>query len=65
MLEIILNEIDECNATGIWWIYLFLRFSMVYCKSVVSFHSRSLYHRIKGDHDAWLDYLEAEDNKRG
>lgn len=64
MLEIILNEVNECGATGIWKPLLFLRFYMIVCGVTVAFHARSLYHWLKGDYDAWLDYLEAEDNER-
>lgn len=65
MLEVVLNEINECGATGIWRVLLFLRFYMIVCRVTVSFYARCLYHWLKGDYDAWLDYLETESNKRG
>ena len=63
MLEIVLNEVNECGATGVWRVLLFLRFYMIVYKVTVSFHARCLYHWLKGDYDAWLDCLDAEDNK--
>ncbi len=65
MLEIVLNEVNECGATGVWRVLLFLRFYMIVYKVTVSFHARCLYHWLKGDYDAWLDCLDAEDNKGG
>lgn len=65
MLDIVLNEVDECGATGIWKALLFLRFCMIVCRVTVSCHIEALQHRLKGDYDAWLDELEEEMNKRG
>jgi len=63
MLDIVLNEVNECGVTGIWRVLLFLRFYMIVCRVTVSWYIRSFSHWLKGDYDAWLDSLEAEINE--
>lgn len=66
MLEIVLDVLDKYEVTGTRRVWLFLRLCMVCYRVTVSDYIEALYHRVKGDYDAWLDhYFKEESNKRG
>jgi len=64
VLKIVLNEVDECGAVGIWRVLLFLRFCTIAYIAYLIGYTKFYFHWLKGDVDEWLNNFEAEDNKR-